>query len=294
MTRLLVTVCPSCTTRFRITAAQVEVAGGRVRCGACLEIFEALPNVEQDAQAEDVVGVARPALQPAPRAAPPLSFTVVGADAVADEADTASVPVVADRPIRRRSVLDVEADTGALTPEERRRLQQLGVDTDVNPPPARRWRIAAPAAVAVVLLVAQYGYFRADSLASSVALRPWYEGVCRVLGCAVPVFHDASLLRSGSVVMRQHPERGDVLLIDAQILNEAPYPQPFPDVLVEILDRGGATLSSRVFTPMDYRRGELATIALVPPHRPLQLSLELLNPGGVGVNFRFELQPAGG
>lgn len=41
MSELLVTQCPSCQTRFRLTPEQLLVAAGNVRCGACLEVFNA-------------------------------------------------------------------------------------------------------------------------------------------------------------------------------------------------------------------------------------------------------------
>jgi predicted Zn finger-like uncharacterized protein len=36
----LVTQCPNCDTRFRVTEAQLQIAHGRVRCGACLAVFD--------------------------------------------------------------------------------------------------------------------------------------------------------------------------------------------------------------------------------------------------------------
>lgn len=42
MSELLVTQCPYCQTRFRLTPEQLNVAAGKVRCGACLEVFQAL------------------------------------------------------------------------------------------------------------------------------------------------------------------------------------------------------------------------------------------------------------
>lgn len=37
---LLISECPSCQTRFRVTVEQLAVADGRVRCGACLAVFD--------------------------------------------------------------------------------------------------------------------------------------------------------------------------------------------------------------------------------------------------------------
>lgn len=37
----IVTECPACTTRFQVTDGQVKIANGKVRCGSCLEVFNA-------------------------------------------------------------------------------------------------------------------------------------------------------------------------------------------------------------------------------------------------------------
>ena len=41
MTDSFVTQCPHCQTSFRVSHAQLSVARGVVRCGACLQVFNA-------------------------------------------------------------------------------------------------------------------------------------------------------------------------------------------------------------------------------------------------------------
>ena len=41
----LTCTCPGCGTRFRVTDAQLAVANGRVRCGACLTVFDGSDQV---------------------------------------------------------------------------------------------------------------------------------------------------------------------------------------------------------------------------------------------------------
>ncbi|MEH6579214.1 MAG: DUF3426 domain-containing protein [Amphritea sp.] len=41
MTRRIITECPACTTRFQVTDGQLKIANSKVRCGACLEVFNA-------------------------------------------------------------------------------------------------------------------------------------------------------------------------------------------------------------------------------------------------------------
>ena len=52
----LIAECPSCQTRFRVTVEQLAVADGRVRCGACLTVF--------DGRAATVADVPIPAADP--------------------------------------------------------------------------------------------------------------------------------------------------------------------------------------------------------------------------------------
>jgi predicted Zn finger-like uncharacterized protein len=44
----LVTRCPECGTRFRVTEAQLQMAGGRVRCGSCLTVFFGTDHLQWD------------------------------------------------------------------------------------------------------------------------------------------------------------------------------------------------------------------------------------------------------
>jgi len=59
MTDSFVTQCPHCSTRFRVKRSQLGIAQGTVRCGACMQVFNAAQQL-QDA------GETRPTAPPAP------------------------------------------------------------------------------------------------------------------------------------------------------------------------------------------------------------------------------------
>ena len=54
----LIAECPSCQTRFRVTEEQLAVADGRVRCGACLAVFD---GREAEVRDDEAVIVGDPA-----------------------------------------------------------------------------------------------------------------------------------------------------------------------------------------------------------------------------------------
>ena len=46
----LVTQCPNCDTSFRVSESQLQIAQGRVRCGACLGVFDGTAHLSQDGE----------------------------------------------------------------------------------------------------------------------------------------------------------------------------------------------------------------------------------------------------
>ena len=72
MTDSFVTQCPHCQTSFRVSHAQLSVARGVVRCGSCLQVFNAARQLlEQRAAREAASAAATAAPAAAPKPLPP-------------------------------------------------------------------------------------------------------------------------------------------------------------------------------------------------------------------------------
>ena len=74
MTDSFVTQCPHCQTSFRVSHAQLSVARGVVRCGSCLQVFNAAKQLLEQAGKEPVAPVA-PAIVEAPPPAEPRAIS---------------------------------------------------------------------------------------------------------------------------------------------------------------------------------------------------------------------------
>lgn len=81
MTDSFVTQCPHCQTSFRVSHAQLSVARGVVRCGACLQVFNAarqlleqraIVDSEKEALSAAPVVIAPPQQEPASTLEPEL------------------------------------------------------------------------------------------------------------------------------------------------------------------------------------------------------------------------------
>lgn len=89
---MMFTRCPACDTAFRITPAQIKARQGRVRCGHCMNSFDALASLAEDAGAP-----------------PPADEASI----VADDVAAASPETVPPPP----EIDDLPPETDALPPE---------------------------------------------------------------------------------------------------------------------------------------------------------------------------------
>lgn len=115
MTDSFVTQCPHCQTSFRVSHAQLSVARGVVRCGSCLQVFNAAKQLlEQHAGKDAVTPVAPSVVEPPPIIeAPP----VVQAPAIVEQP--------APRAISQKQWSASELDLDSLDlDEELARLEQ--------------------------------------------------------------------------------------------------------------------------------------------------------------------------
>lgn len=85
MTETLLTKCPHCSTTFRLTQAQLDIAGGAVRCGACYQVFHASEHIVKTAVVEEI------RTQPAPRPDPVQEAFVMEDDTGLDPYDSADL-----------------------------------------------------------------------------------------------------------------------------------------------------------------------------------------------------------
>src|SRR5580698_3890907 len=85
------TVCPKCALTLTVTAADLRVAQGFVRCGQCTNVFNALLGLSDERQPT----VAVPVQEAAPEPAPPADDSP-GADDLPPRDDTEAAPADED------------------------------------------------------------------------------------------------------------------------------------------------------------------------------------------------------
>jgi hypothetical protein len=214
----------------------------------------AIPQTPQPKPGAAPDGIARKAIKPRP-AATPISAAV-------------TTPPPAARPVR--AALDLVVDPDALL---------------VVPPPRRRWWLTPLLVVCFAGLGGLALYLRFDEWAKTPQIRPVYEWLCPYLGCRLPEMRALDKMVSKNLVVRANPEVAGALLVDAIIVNEAKFAQPFPDIELHFSALDGSPVKTQRYSPDKYLAGELKGIKMIAPMTPVHIALDIEDPGPKAVNY---------
>lgn len=254
------TYCPNCSVVFQVSAAQLSKAAGRVRCGECRQVYNAV-----DYLYEDLAGVRE-------------AVDATGSLAMHSEAaPMGGVDVEADTDGNGDATAAMDGIPPVLTGSGWQQQSLQGRDV---------FSISA-IVVLLALLGMQWTYFNRAGLAADPGWRPALERFCTVLRCDLPLRVDLSKLSIIERDVRKHPAADSALLINAAFENLADFTQPYPVFEVSFIDIDGNPVAMRRFLPSEYLDADSDYTAGLPTHTPVQVVLEVQDPGDKAVSFQF-------
>lgn len=142
-------------------------------------------------------------------------------------------------------------------------------------------------AVLLLLFILQYSYYMRDDLARYPELRPWIQKLCDIAQCDLPLQQNIDLIKLTNRDITSHPRVKGALLINAIIVNTATFSQPFPAMQITLSDINGTVIAKRRFQPVEYLDADMNLRRGMPPNSPVQIGLEIADPGKDAVNFEF-------
>ena len=155
--------------------------------------------------------------------------------------------------------------------------------------PGRRWALPAAIAGLALLLGLQWLLAERDRLAADPGWRPLVSGVCSVLRCSLPPWHEPAAFTLLERDVRPHPQAANVLRITASFRNDAAWAQDWPEVVLTLSDLDGRPLGVRAFAAADYLGGAPAT-PLVGSGEGAVIRMDVLEPGPGAVGFSFDFR----
>lgn len=151
------------------------------------------------------------------------------------------------------------------------------------------WTVAA--LFFLLILVLQVRTFHIDALAGNDELRPYVAGFCKIVSCELPLRHDPGRFTITHTRIALHPEEPGALRISVNLINEAEFAQPYPDLQLTLTDRVGRIVGRRSFRPHEYL--VQGSENLLSPRMLGKVQLDLAHPHEQAVGFEINVVNAG-
>lgn len=256
------TRCPACLTQFRVRAEHLSAAGGRVRCGACGQAFDAVGRLSD---------------QPMPAVTDPYNHASEPVRSYENDLEEIDLP----RGLHGRDDTDM-ATPGSVAVEAEWPVD----DEERGPRRTGRWLV-----VALLLLLigaGQAAWFHRDQVYEYVPqVLPWVEQLCERIDCQVFRLRQPASIELLNRDVRDHPVYKDALLVNATIANRSGSRQPYPRIQLALFDTDGRALAYREFVPSEYLDASLPVSAGMPPDTPIHVVLEVTAATEGAVSFEF-------
>ena len=245
-----VTQCPECSTRFKVSQAQLDMHQGMVRCGRCQVIFNAIKQLHDN------------------EFSPQLTLTL-------DLEEMQKVPV--QSPVEHIPATHDKYDFSHLatdSKEEALEISALVIKKNVH------WSWVVVTLLLVIVLLAQTTYFfRVELAAHLPGIKPVLTSYCKLLNCAIPLPKKIDQLSIESSDLESDPKQASVIALNAILRNRAPYAQTYPNLELTLTNSMDEALARRIFPPVEYLKpGEDEKQGLLPNHEiGIKLHLDTAN-----------------
>lgn len=260
----MLTRCPACATHFRVTTEQLKARSGRVRCGACQEVFNAL-----DGLIEEPMLMVAPAGRESAQSIVPPSPLAAEAEAIVHPEDEVDELALLGLEAQETSIFEAAAAVDPAAPESET-TEPVAAEPDTaaeadagapdwsevcpEPPrPPRRWPWLVGSLVALAALGLQATLaFRVELAVLWPEVKPALVALCGIAGCEVGLPAKVGLVGIEASDLHPDGEHAGRLALTATLKNRAPFTQQFPHLELTLTDTADQAIARKIMAPADY------------------------------------------
>jgi len=229
---MIQTLCPACATTFRVTPEQLKAKQGKVRCGKCQHVFNAIETLH-DALAE------------------PAAVSQFESQPEFDAMEASVAPPPVDDEVIAAPSLDPQDEVAwqdfAPPPEE-----------IVAQPRRRVWPWALASLLTLLLLMLQLTlHYRVELSVLAPNAKPVLQALCAPFDCDVPLPRLSDLVGIESSDLHPDLAQKDQLVLMATLKNRAPFAQAYPHLELTLTDTNDKAMLRRVLAPAEYLAKEV-------------------------------------
>ena len=284
----IITCCPACKTRFKVTPGQLKVAENTVRCGSCLAVFSAIEHqlsqrTEASTPPKAKVFESQPVTPPSNKKTNNELETHTKENTPAPKVPSSVTEPKVSEP--QETIIENASEIPTLIVETE--PVTIALKANKKAGLSGGWIVACM--LTLILLAGQQLWFKRSTLYWEPMLHPLYVHICSQLKCPDFYQQDIQLIENQQLVIQQHSLYEGAAHVALLLKNHATFEQPFPALKLTFKDLKGRIVSHRTFQPKEYLDTTVVNMLAMPSQTPVQIGLDIMTPGSRGVSYELEL-----
>jgi predicted Zn finger-like uncharacterized protein len=298
------TQCPKCALTLAVTAADLRVAQGYVRCGRCANVFNALHGLSDERKESATAFEFDPHTAKIEEVfvAPPISDSdptgtfetiVMEGGQLENDTDrelTAELDSLAEKIAAKNRAAAQRLDTQVAQEQS---LAATTVPESNGPPPHRPrakfdWAWYAGSFFLVLWLAVQVMHYFREDLALHPQLNPALTKIYSTLGINLRPDWDLTAYEIKQLGAFSDVHANNRLIVRASIKNNAIHSQPLPILRVAVQDRFGNPVAQRDVIPALYLPQAQRAPAPLGQGERVDVEMRFVDPGKDAVGFEID------
>jgi hypothetical protein len=289
-----------------VTATDLRLGQGYVRCGRCERVFNALMSLADDLDTEEQSGHSAHGTTSLPAIDmddPPEQEDTSGQDADLDDAPESDVDVTDSAATGTVETIVLEGDTYLQTEEHldeeevRKRMrdftgesepqpEEIDADAAVGNAPRAHWLWRVAAVLLVLGLAGQLVHHHRQALVARSWLEKPMQALYKPFGVMLEPAWDLDAYDLRQLGGEELAPNSPTIVLRATVQNRAPHAQPPPLIRVRLEDRFGNVLTTTALEPADYLDGQ--SVERIAPDQRLDVELRVPDPERQAVSFDLD------
>ncbi|MCK4707896.1 MAG: zinc-ribbon and DUF3426 domain-containing protein, partial [Gammaproteobacteria bacterium] len=230
----LQTTCPNCGSIFRLSPDHLEMARGQVRCSECMQTFNALLSLKNYSGEFD-------------NSLPEINQHKNYPEALNDNIEHS---------------LNTDKDP-SVSLNQAMYGENYTAKNNFKP-----LLLIAGILLLLIIAIVQIVYYQRYSLISSAHYQQQILSLCQVLPCDESRFTSLSQIKLLERNIFTHPTRKHALMVSGSFVNQAPFRQAIPKLLISLSDTQGNFIANRLFKAEEFLADK--SLHFLKPGKPVQ------------------------
>jgi len=238
----VITHCPACQTQFFATEEQLNQHGGKVRCGQCMQVFDARAQlVSISDSAENAADTSNSAEEDTS-----VIDNAVPAEILAQPELTASTIEITGTETKAETVIQQPAYLGDAVKKNRFRAGHAGNKS-------RAWLWALATLLMILLSVIQSVYFLRDEIAIYYPkAKPYLLQACQKLSCSINLPEKIESIAIDDSDMQEDADHPGLVRFTSTLINSGNHALAYPNLELTLTDVEDKPVLRRIFKPNEY------------------------------------------